>query len=84
MSWAKRAASASTATRQRVLGRDAIAADQLQRDADELVVVEEEHVGVEDLGLVLAGGGDRTTPCCLRGDAGRAQLDPRSCRRRRR
>ena len=30
--------------------------DQLERGADELVVVEEEQVGVEDLGLVLSGG----------------------------
>ena len=53
---AKRPASASTADRQACSAPTELARDQLERGADELVVVEEEQVGVEDLGLVLAGG----------------------------
>ena len=52
-----------------VLGRDGLAGDQLERGADELVVVEEEHVGVEDLGLALSGGASDVI-------SGRAELGP--------
>ena len=52
-----------------VLGRDGVSGDQLERGADELVVVEEEHVGVEDLGLVLSGGAGDVV-------SGRAELGP--------
>ena len=52
-----------------VLGCDGFSRDHLERCADELVVVEEEHVGVEDLGLVLSGGASDVI-------SGRAELGP--------
>ena len=44
-------------------------ATDLERGADELIVVEEEHVGVEDLGLVFASGTSDVV-------SGRAELGP--------
>ena len=56
MSWAKRPASASTASRQACSAVTCLVRDRMKRGADELVVVEEKKVGVEDLGLALSGG----------------------------
>ena len=52
-----------------VLGRDGVAGDDLESGTDELVVIEEEQVGVEDLGLVGSGGASHVV-------SGRAELGP--------
>ena len=50
-----------------VLRHNGIAGDDLERGTDELIVVEEEQVGVEDLGLVGSGGASHVV-------SGRAEL----------
>jgi hypothetical protein len=54
-----------------VLGPDGVVCDQLESDTDELVVVEEEHVSVENLGLVLPGGASDVLSCRVELGAGR-------------
>ena len=65
----KRAASASTATCQACSAVTASPATSLERGADEFVVVEEEHVGVEDLGFAFSGGASDVI-------SGRGELGP--------